>query len=67
MRLKYKGYDVDWIHLAQGRDQRRTFHVNMVMHFRVPYEADDILTLLQCECECARACVSTLRTRILII
>jgi hypothetical protein len=35
--------DVDWIHLAQDRDQWRVL-VNTVMKFRVPYKMGNLLT-----------------------
>jgi hypothetical protein len=34
---------VDWIHLAEDRDQCTTF-VNTVMKFRVPYKVGNFLT-----------------------
>jgi hypothetical protein len=35
MKVEIRGGDMDWIHMAQNRDQWRAL-VNTVMNFRVP-------------------------------
>jgi hypothetical protein len=44
MDLRKKGWEgVDWMHLAQDRDQWRVL-LNMVMNLRVPQKAENFLT-----------------------
>jgi hypothetical protein len=44
MYLRETGWeDVDWMHLSQDRDQRRTL-VNTVMNLRFPSKAGKLLT-----------------------
>jgi hypothetical protein len=44
MDLREVGWkDVDWIHLAQDRDQRRAV-VNTIINLRVSYKAGSFLT-----------------------
>jgi hypothetical protein len=43
MELKAILFNVDWIHLAQGRHQWRAFMIT-IMNFRVPYIARNIVS-----------------------
>jgi hypothetical protein len=46
MDLRERGWkSVDWMHLAQGRDQLRAV-VNTVMNLRLPYKVGNFLTSL---------------------